>query len=738
MRLVRGMLRLLPILLVASSLAIDGQGRAWAQNANSRPFGRRSATRKQAAPPPPGAASPNPLSRLFRDVLGERPKDKDKEPENGRPKTDSEDAGALGDRRGPRDNIDGRVPHNPSQAKQLEHAEQLIAAGHWDQALERLELVLSNSDRATVRTSEGRPQLVAWEANRLLARLPATALSTYRLRHEAQAAQLYREAQATGNWDRMMDVATQFFHTDTGKEAANAIGNFHFDRGEFGLASVWYARLLEAAPASRRTPNGASKSLWLCENRATRRPATSFSSGSNRTATSRSTSAGIPSSRTPGCGVLPGSINPPSPSCKNGCNSWEAPAARGPRQAGNRSYCPAGSIRPRKTSACSTRSARWRRIWGTAGRAPIPAAFPLMVKDRIAFRTLRGVHVLDAASGRLLWETPAEFSEDSLLAGYRSPFDFDNGFAFRRMRGGMWRTDFSGGESAADGHPLTGLLHRNANYGLLASDGTRLFVIEDDAVVMHGPAGTGFQLVGDSYENQRRTPGNRLTAYDLTTGREVWAIGGPANGESFDLPLAGNFFFGAPLVDGGELFVVGERDLDIRLYALDPDTGRVHWSQLLAHSDAKIEQDLGRRWWTAQVAYSNGILVCPTTQGWLVGVDRLNHSVLWMDRYAPPRPGLSDARREQGESLVPPSPLNDQWCRVGSGHRRQRRDLHAGGGAGVDVRRSLQRPHALAGPEGRGSAVSRRRGRRTRSRCRQIVGAGLVPRVGIGPLDDAD
>ena len=32
-----------------------------------------------------------------------------------------------------------------------------------------------------------------------------------------------------------------------------------------------------------------------------------------------------------------------------------------------------------------------------SGRAPLPAAFPLMVKDRVAFRTLRGVHVLDAS-----------------------------------------------------------------------------------------------------------------------------------------------------------------------------------------------------------------------------------------------------------------------------------------------------------------------------------------------------
>ena len=346
-----------------------------------------------------------------------------------------------------------------------------------------------------------------------------------------------------------------------------------------------------------------------------------------------------------------------------------------------------------------------------SGRAPIPAAFPLMVKDRVAFRTLRGVHVLDAASGRLLWETPGEFSEEALVAGYRSPFDFDNGagFAFRRMRGGMWRTDFSGGESAADGHPLTGLLYRNANFGLLASDGSRLFVIEDDAVVMHGPSGTGFQVVGDSYESQRRTPGNRLTAYDLATGRQTWAIGGPANGESFDLPLAGSFFFGAPLVDGGELFVVGERDLDIRLLCVDPETGRVRWSQLLARSDTKIEQDLGRRWWTAQVAYSNGILVCPTTVGWLVGVDRLEHSVLWMHRYAPLRPGSERHEREQGESLVPPVDLERPMVSLSPGNRRQRRDLHADRRAGAGLPRSLQRTYALAGSKGRRPALPGRR-----------------------------
>ena len=206
-------------------------------------------------------------------------------------------------------------------------------------------------------------------------------------------------------------------------------------------------------------------------------------------------------------------------------------------------------------------------------------------------------------------------------------------------------------------------MFRNANFGLLASDGTRLFVIEDDAMIMHGPGGSGFQPIVEGPEGERTMrPGNRLAAYDLSTGREVWSLGGQANGESFDLPLAGSFFFGAPLVDGGELYIVGERDLDVRLYAIDPESGAVRWSQLLAHSDNKIEQELGRRWRTAQVASSDGILVCPTTVDWLVGVDRLDHSVLWMHRYSSPRPQVERREREQGDTMVQPTELNGQWC----------------------------------------------------------------------------
>jgi outer membrane protein assembly factor BamB len=577
---------------------------------------------------------------------------------------DREGSAAI-ERRGPRDSIDGRIPHNATESKHLEQAEQLLGSGHEDQALEILEIVLAHSNHATIRTPDGRPGLVAWEANRLLGRLPAAQLDTYRLRHEAQARELERTARRLGNWDQVIDVATQYFHTETGQQAANAIGNFHFDRGEFGLASLWYGRLLES------NPPWSHDAKWRLKVAFTFRESGNVAASDELLRQIRANGADGPIG-VGGDSIKPDAIMRQFPGSEN---VGSAVLDEWLQFQGNarRAATPAGGdplLLTRWSHAATQNKHVIDQLDSLAqdladlGRAAIPVAIPLTIKDQIAFRTLRDVHVVDAATGKLLWETRPQVSEDALIAGRPLPFDFEERWGgFRRFRGGPWNTEFIGGEGSADGHPLTGLLFRNPNFGLLASDGTRLFVIEDDAVIMHGPGGTGFQPIADVTEGQpTMRSGNRLAAYDLATGRETWSLGGQANGESFDLPLAGSFFFGAPLVDAGELFVVAERDLDVRLYSIDPESGAVRWSQLLAHSDNKIDQELGRRWRTAQVAFSDGILVCPTTVDWLVGVDRLDHSVLWMYRYSAPRPQSERREREQGDTLVQPTELNAHWC----------------------------------------------------------------------------
>ena len=71
MRLVRATLRLMPMVLVASFLLGDGIRPAPAQTFPRRAHGRRLPVRKGNPPPPVGNSAPNPLSRLFRNLLGD-------------------------------------------------------------------------------------------------------------------------------------------------------------------------------------------------------------------------------------------------------------------------------------------------------------------------------------------------------------------------------------------------------------------------------------------------------------------------------------------------------------------------------------------------------------------------------------------------------------------------------------------------------------------------------------------
>ena len=146
----------------------------------------------------------------------------------------------------------------------------------------------------------------------------------------------------------------------------------------------------------------------------------------------------------------------------------------------------------------------------------------------------------------------------------------------------------------------------------------------------------------------------------MSDGSRAWAIGGPPLSKLFDSELTGQYFHGVPVAAGSELFVVAEKDNQISLHALDARTGERSWSQLLAFSDSSIAADFRRRNWTAQVTVSNGILICPTTVGWLVAVDPLTQTVLWARRYTKPTSGRDRRTGRRGYSLSA-RPLVNQW-----------------------------------------------------------------------------
>jgi outer membrane protein assembly factor BamB len=67
--------------------------------------------------------------------------------------------------------------------------------------------------------------------------------------------------------------------------------------------------------------------------------------------------------------------------------------------------------------------------------------------------------------------------------------------------------------------------------------------------------------------------------------------------------------------------------------ALDPESGALQWSQQLAVVDPPVTQDNMRRNSGATPSYADGVLVCPTAAGAIVGLDLSTRSLLWGYQY---------------------------------------------------------------------------------------------------------
>lgn len=550
-----------------------------------------------------------------------------------------------------RDYIDSRAPHDPDDIKRLRRAESLVKDEQFDAAMGLVQRLLDRQQDSLIRNANNEWVSVREQANDLLAKFPKQFRAAYRLKYGAAARERLDEGLKSGDLRILADVATRYFHTEAGLEAAQKLAAIYLDRGEYGIAARWFARVLQADQPNREDPK------WLLQ------AAYAFKRA----------------------GDLPES--------QRLLKRVDKLVANNSLVLGGRPIRPADWLNKFKADyGSTTQVSEWRTLFGTPSRtgtvaggdplllsrwsqptthshivrkhldrllealsdnrrAVIPAAIPLTVDGKVIFRTLRGVLVVDAESGSPLWETREGMSAERLLSGKVPTAGYNRFSRVYYPRNSNGYGDF---------HPLTGLLFHNGNYGLISSDGKRLFVIEQLALLPPVSPYSRYSSDPEQYDRYHRSwMTNKLTAYDLSSGRPVWEVGGRLRSESFDLPLAGNYFLGVPIADHGELLVVGEKNSRVRLHCLDAKSGRVKWSRLIAYSDTKISQDSVRRWITAQVAVRDGVIVCPTTVGWLVAVDRSNRSILWAHRYSKP----DNSRRNDGSSQhsVQATQLNKRW-----------------------------------------------------------------------------
>ncbi len=632
-------------------------------------------TKKQEAPA-------NPINNLIRGIFGGGKPERiiPQNPENEKPPGSVKEP-ANGDQAA-RDRIDARAPYDPQMAKLLRqaatHIQEAKATGEdqkWNLAQKVLEHVLDPArptktgqpvEDALVRGADGKWTTMRQEANRLLAEFPPGQLAAYRQSFGGVADKMFKDAITHGDIDQVVTVASQFFHTQAGADAANWMGMRHFDHGEFGMAARWFRQLTKQNIPVTKTLQ------WQLKAAVTFHQAGDQKSSEELLALLEDHSLTFAGKTlTPREFIAQLSANESAiPNLDDWPVLYGSASHLGKAQGGDPLLLPRWSEPISSSHNIIERVEELVSDLSDEQYATVPAFTPIMVNGKAIFRTLRGVRVTDVETGQALWETRPGIAPESLITGV------DNVHTDYLMQqawaGGGMAYDSSG--SGVDNNRLTSLLFRDGTWGGISSDGEQLFVLEDHAVLLPYDPGNYWAIQNGINDTHRRDYAtNKIVSYNIETGRPRWEIGGTAMDEPFDRRLAGQYFFGVPVADQDELFAISEKDNEIRLQVLEKDTGRPKWSQLVAYSDAKIDRDFGRRWWNAQVGVGQGVVVCPTTVGWLVAVDRLNRSVLWVHRYSKQMAEEQNHNfNGQDQNLVPATTLNQVWgpsAPIIAGHR---------------------------------------------------------------------
>jgi outer membrane protein assembly factor BamB len=560
---------------------------------------------------------------------------------------------------------DPRAPFDTKLSGLLRKAQNHLRAKETRQCADVLQHLLELPEDALYEATPGKLISVRTAAQRMLAKLPKEEQDRYRLLVGEQAQRELQAAHAAGSSVALAQVATKYLQTEAGYQAADQLATKYVDRAEFGLAAHWLEELWQAEAPCTKLPGWRMKAEFVAKKAPTTRLA-KLLANRKETLPAKVSIGG----QTVNSGVWLasqlGNAGLATPTLDDWLQFFGTAKRVGQAAAGEPLLLKRWSIPLTGNPAIQNLMDKLIDDLRDQRQSPILTFDPLLVDGKVVFRTLRGVMVADAATGKVLWTTPDELSADDLLAAVASA---DSGSSHRVRPNPRFAPGFLDNfdpflgdlqDTSASDNPLTHLLFRNANHGLLSSDGRRLFVVEDQSVLTNLQPGRYLgEDVPDIDALGRALGVNRLTAYDLQSGRSLWEIGGRDLHDPFSLPLAGTFIFGPPVVEGGELFLVNEAEGEIRLQVLDPTTGTPRWSQLIAHAQAKINSDFGRQWFTSQVAIADGIVVCPTTIGWLVGVDRTTRNILWAHRYQDYR---EDEPTEAQEAAVQPAQLNERWA----------------------------------------------------------------------------
>ena len=532
----------------------------------------------------------------------------------------------------------GRSLHRTAHEQGRKYLDQ----GHYSDAIECLDKILESPDDYFFQPDKQAPvhRSLKAEAQRLLGEMPAAGRELYELHSGGRARRMLDEALVAGDGEKLAEVSGRYFHTRAGYEATFLLGLYDLDHG-LPLAGALTLRRLRDAPdgGTRFEPalTLAMASGWLeagMPEEAQRalvglkeqRPVLELSVGGRQVAWFDKDADAV--------AWLARLTGPPRAIEAARADRWlmfRGDPARNVAATGSAplmSMCwrvPALEDVEHPTAIEDTLR-QWRQDYQERGEAVLSGLHPLVVNGLVLARDLRTLWAIDFQTGKRLWSVPADDPVEAVSKGQEGE--------------AAWRQSFPWVMAM-----VAQRVWEDGTYGTLSSDGRYVFSVENlglggnfngnsGGVFVVGPFGGPWGGFGRQRGAGNHGPSNCLAARDLHAGhgKLVWQIGG-ATGGAFPLPQAGSIFLGPPLPLRGQLYVLAEANDEIRLLALDAETGATVWSQQLAVVQHNVFPDALRRIGGLSPSYADGILICPTGAGAVVAVDLATRSLRWGYRY---------------------------------------------------------------------------------------------------------
>ena len=531
------------------------------------------------------------------------------------------------------------------------------------EALRVLQALIDRTDGGFIDAGDGRYVALRIRANEVLAELGPKWLATYRTLYDGRAAALYEKARHTGRADLLRSVAERFLHTSHGAKAREQLGAECFDRARFVQAARYWQRVRQLKTSEADEPallakialahhlaGDADRARAAAETLKHRfGDAEGHIGGKTQKLAAfveRALAAPAPAAAGrvggsmdwPGLGGVPDGLAVMADCDARLSTGWFHPARQDPKADEPTTLVAARTMTDLNRSSSNAYSAQLvgghvHVAPGRSGRSDKkvvlpPMVQPVIVDEKVIYRTDAGLVACDVLTGEKLWTTA-------------------NHAPLERATGGSEGGYYYGYEGVTD----QGL------YLLTAGEG-RIYV-------RYGFAGSGtsrrHRLVPPGRGGRAQANTAALAAFEADTGRLIWRTG---NGRGDDEVIRGGKQVSAPTVCDGRLYVVALYVQTYHMVCLDAATGETRWQAPICqppvrHGDhGAIASHFLER--VSPPAVAEGLVYALPNVGVLVAMEAETGRPVWAFDYRNADAGAA----RHGEFLIGPAGADGQLRRI--------------------------------------------------------------------------